>query len=99
MSDWVPSIQRFAERIRRENPKRNACYIAVMPSGEDGTYDLEVETVPHAIIGGNYATDTTNLALARRMADVLDKALRDKGFEVFEDREEWEQQEIYEGVE
>jgi hypothetical protein len=69
---------------------KGACYIAIMPYGEDGSgYELEIEENEGSIHAA-YSTGTDNLAEARKLADQLEKALTAKGLKVFKTRQKWE---------
>ena len=64
------------------------CYLAIMPDGFEG-YEIEVE-VNEGSIAGNYATETFNLSIARKIADELETELVHRGVYVFKTRESWE---------
>lgn len=89
------TLKHFAEQVRETNPDVDSCYIAIMDSTETGTWHLEVETVPQAVIGGVYDTQIAVVRGrepmdARNCADRLQKFLEVLGFKVYTDREAWE---------
>lgn len=84
------TLKAFAAQIRKDYPKLKRCYIAIMPNDDTAEYDLEVEVVPQAEIGGTYATGTASLEEAREMADDLEAALGTQGIVVAATRKDWE---------
>lgn len=80
----------IAAWVKREVSLKGACYIAIMPYGEDGSgYELEIEE-SEGSIHAVYSTGTDDLKFARKLADELDKALTAKGIKVFKTRKQWE---------
>ena len=63
------------------------CYLAIIPN-DDG-YDIEVE-VDEGTIAGNFATETSTLSIARKVADQIEKELWIRGINVFKNRILWE---------
>ena len=63
------------------------CYLAIMPN-DDG-YDIEVEA-DEGTIAGNFATETSTLSIARKVADQIEKELLIRGINVFKNRILWE---------
>jgi len=84
-------LARIAQEIADQGHK--SCYIAILPSGPEGEYWLEIEVVPQDIIGACFDTQIYDLAWARHYANLLDKMLTEgHGIKVFQDREAWENQ-------
>ena len=83
------TIKEFVRDIvMKENRGLKRCYIAIMPM--DGQFDLEVETVASETIGGTYRTDTSNLEMARKLANQMHRELNRRGVKVFRSRVRWE---------
>lgn len=79
-------------KILLTHKKLTACYIAVMPNG--GNYDLEVEDNESTIAGvydTSFPATAEGLAMARKDADELDRALTQLGVKVFTDWKSWEE--------
>lgn len=63
------------------------CYLAITPN--DQGYDIEVEA-DEGSIAGVYATNTDDLAEARKVAQDIDNEIRGRNIRVFQTRKEWE---------
>jgi hypothetical protein len=86
----MPKTLSLKTWVKREVKLKGACYIAIMPYGEDGSgYELEIEE-NEGSIHASYSTGTDNLKEARKLADQLEKELTAKGIKVFKTRQKWE---------
>jgi hypothetical protein len=86
------TLKQFASEFAADYPGAKLVYIAVMPSNQNGHYDLEVE-ISHDAIGTVWDSGTSKLKQARQLADRLEQALArlPSPVNVVATRERWEE--------
>ena len=80
-------MEEFAKEIAAQGYK--TCGLVLM-AGDEG-YDIEVELVPDAVIGGVWATNSWDSEYAAEQYCQIRACLEAWGFSVLTDRETWEE--------
>ncbi len=83
------NLRQFAKKLVVDNPGLRTCYVATVVSDSGKHFNLEVETVPEAEIGGMWDTMTAGIKAAEQQKKMLTTHLQKLGVFVFTDGAAW----------